>query len=67
MKIAIDHIAKIEGHAGFIGKIINGEISEAKIDVQEGRPPFRILAYRPKIRRSTDHNIAHLRRLPGSA
>ncbi len=43
MKIAIDHIAKIEGHAGFIGKIINGEISEAKIDVQEGARLFESL------------------------
>lgn len=40
MKIAIDHIAKIEGHAGFIGKIINGEIKEAKIEVQEGARLF---------------------------
>lgn len=40
MKIQIDHVAKIEGHAGFIGKIINGEIKEAKIRVQEGARLF---------------------------
>ncbi len=43
MKIQIDHIAKIEGHAGFIGKIINGEIKEAKIEVQEGARLFESL------------------------
>lgn len=40
MKIVIDHIARIEGHAGFIGKIINGKIAEAKIETQEGARLF---------------------------
>ena len=40
MKIVIDHIARIEGHAGFIGKIVNGKITEAKIETQEGARLF---------------------------
>lgn len=40
MKIVIDHIARIEGHAGFIGKIVNGKIKEAKIETQEGARLF---------------------------
>lgn len=43
MKIVIDHIARIEGHAGFIGKIINGKIAEAKIETQEGARLFESL------------------------
>lgn len=43
MKIVIDHIARIEGHAGFIGKIINGKIKEAKIETQEGARLFESL------------------------
>lgn len=43
MKIVIDHIARIEGHAGFIGKIINGKITEAKIETQEGARLFESL------------------------
>ena len=36
MKIKIDHIAKIEGHAGFVGHIVRGDIEKAQIEVQEG-------------------------------
>ncbi len=43
MRIVIDHIARIEGHAGFIGKIINGKIKEAKIETQEGARLFESL------------------------
>ncbi len=43
MRIVIDHIARIEGHAGFIGKIINGKIAEAKIETQEGARLFESL------------------------
>lgn len=43
MKIVIDHIARIEGHAGFIGKIVNGKTKEAKIETQEGARLFEAL------------------------
>lgn len=43
MRIVIDHIARIEGHAGFIGKIVNGKIEEAKIETQEGARLFESL------------------------
>lgn len=36
MKIKIDHIAKIEGHAGFTAEIVNGEITKARMSVLEG-------------------------------
>jgi coenzyme F420-reducing hydrogenase alpha subunit len=36
MKIKIDHIAKIEGHAGFVGHIVKGNVKKAQIEVQEG-------------------------------
>lgn len=43
MKIVIDHIARIEGHAGFIGKIVNGKIKQAKIETREGARLFESL------------------------
>lgn len=43
MRIVIDHIARIEGHAGFIGKIVNGKIKEAKIETREGARLFEAL------------------------
>jgi sulfhydrogenase subunit alpha len=43
MRIVIDHIARIEGHAGFIGKIVNGKIAEAKIETREGARLFESL------------------------
>jgi len=36
MHIKIDHIAKIEGHAGFTADIANGNVTKARLDVQEG-------------------------------
>lgn len=36
MQIKIDHIAKIEGHAGFTANIVGGNVSQVKLDVQEG-------------------------------
>ncbi len=36
MKIRIDHIAKIEGHAGFVASILDGNVRKAKIEIQEG-------------------------------
>lgn len=35
-RIKIDHIDKIEGHAGFIGSLIDGKIKKAKFEVQLG-------------------------------
>jgi coenzyme F420-reducing hydrogenase alpha subunit len=34
--IKINHIAKIEGHASFLGKLMDGRIEEAKIETEEG-------------------------------
>lgn len=36
MKIKIDHIAKIEGHAGFVGHIVKGDVKKAQVEVEEG-------------------------------
>lgn len=36
MKIVIDHIAKIEGHMGFVGHILKGNVAKAKLEVKEG-------------------------------
>jgi len=36
MRIKIDHIAKIEGHAGFTADIVGGDIRGARLDVMEG-------------------------------
>jgi coenzyme F420-reducing hydrogenase alpha subunit len=36
MKIKIDHIAKIEGHAGFTADIVDGDITQARLSVLEG-------------------------------
>jgi len=36
MHIKIDHIAKIEGHAGFTADIANGQVKKARLDIQEG-------------------------------
>ncbi len=35
-RIKIDHIDKIEGHAGFVGKLLNGKVKEAKYEVKQG-------------------------------
>lgn len=36
MNIKIDHIAKMEGHAGFVASIINGNVKSAKLEIQDG-------------------------------
>ncbi len=36
MKIKIDHIAKIEGHAGFTADIVGGNVTSARLSVLEG-------------------------------
>ncbi len=36
MKIQINHLAKMEGHASFKGHLFDGKIAEAKIDTEEG-------------------------------
>lgn len=40
MKIRIDHIAKIEGHASFTADIIAGDVRAAKIKIEEGARLF---------------------------
>lgn len=36
MKIKINHISKTEGHSGFEGVLLDGNVTQAKIEVQEG-------------------------------
>jgi coenzyme F420-reducing hydrogenase alpha subunit len=36
MLIKINHIAKMEGHAGFMASVIQGDVKSAKLEVQEG-------------------------------
>ncbi|MCX6765683.1 MAG: Ni/Fe hydrogenase subunit alpha [Candidatus Moranbacteria bacterium] len=36
MNIRIDHIAKMEGHAGFMASVVRGDVKSAKLEVQEG-------------------------------
>ncbi|MFH1233270.1 MAG: nickel-dependent hydrogenase large subunit [Patescibacteria group bacterium] len=36
MNIKINHIAKIEGHTGFMAKVVKGDVKSAKLEVQEG-------------------------------
>ena len=36
MKIKINHIAKMEGHAGFMASVLSGNVKSAKIEVKEG-------------------------------
>lgn len=40
MKIRIDHIAKIEGHASFTADIVKGDVRAAKIKIEEGARLF---------------------------
>jgi len=40
MKIRIDHIAKIEGHASFTANIIRGDVKGARIKIDEGARLF---------------------------
>jgi sulfhydrogenase subunit alpha len=36
MNIKINHIAKMEGHAGFMASVLGGDVKSAKLEVQEG-------------------------------
>lgn len=36
MNIKINHIAKIEGHTGFMASVLQGDVKSAKFEVQEG-------------------------------
>jgi len=36
MLLKINHIAKMEGHAGFMASVLNGDVKSAKLEVQEG-------------------------------
>ena len=36
MNIKINHIAKMEGHTGFMASVISGDVRSAKLQVQEG-------------------------------
>ncbi len=36
MNIKINHIAKMEGHAGFMASVLDGDVKSAKLQVQEG-------------------------------
>jgi coenzyme F420-reducing hydrogenase alpha subunit len=40
MKLRIDHIAKIEGHASFTADIVRGDVRAAKIKIEEGARLF---------------------------
>ena len=49
MKIQINHIAKIEGHAGFTAEILKGNVQKAKIDTQDGARLIEFLGLRRSI------------------
>ncbi|KKP80305.1 MAG: hypothetical protein A2271_04480 [Candidatus Moranbacteria bacterium RIFOXYA12_FULL_35_19] len=36
MNIKINHIAKMEGHAGFMASVMRGDVKSSKLEVQEG-------------------------------
>jgi len=36
MNIKINHVAKMEGHTGFMASVIHGDVKSAKLEVQEG-------------------------------
>lgn len=36
MEIKINHVAKMEGHAGFMASVLQGDVKSAKMEVQEG-------------------------------
>lgn len=36
MNIKINHIAKIEGHTGFMASVLHGDVKKARLEVQEG-------------------------------
>jgi len=36
VKIKIQHISRVEGHVGFMGYLLNGDVKQAKIEIEEG-------------------------------
>lgn len=40
MKITMDHVARTEGHFGFVSHIVNGDIEKAKLETFEGARLF---------------------------
>jgi coenzyme F420-reducing hydrogenase alpha subunit len=36
MEIKINHIAKMEGHAGFMASVVQGDVKSAKMEIKEG-------------------------------
>ena len=36
MNIKINHIAKMEGHAGFMASVLRGDVKSSKLEIQEG-------------------------------
>lgn len=36
MLLKINHIAKMEGHAGFMASVLDGDVKSAKLEIQEG-------------------------------
>lgn len=36
MEIKINHVAKMEGHTGFMASVLQGDVKSAKLEVQEG-------------------------------
>src|SRR3989339_1413755 len=36
MLLKINHIAKMEGHAGFMASVLEGDVKAAKLEIQEG-------------------------------
>jgi len=36
MQIKINHIAKMEGHAGFMASVLQGDVKSSKLEIQEG-------------------------------
>ncbi|MFH1129505.1 MAG: nickel-dependent hydrogenase large subunit [Patescibacteria group bacterium] len=55
MKIRIDHIAKIEGHASFTADIVDGDVHAAKIKIEEGARLFEGI-----MQGRTDEEIAEI-------
>jgi sulfhydrogenase subunit alpha len=36
MNIRIDHVAKMEGHTGFVASILKGDVKSARLEIQDG-------------------------------
>lgn len=55
MQIKIDHIAKIEGHAGFAADIANGKVEKAKLEIREGARLLEGI-----LRSRSIHEVSHI-------